>query len=69
LSPNYTIQSKILFREIARFGASPTFFWANAVDPTKKSSVAGAPALALVTLFTCVGMILFVDVGGDARAD
>lgn len=51
LTPTYDIQSKILFKDIARFGASPTFLWANCVDPTKKG-VGGAPALALVTLFT-----------------
>jgi len=51
LTPTYDIQSKILFKDIARFGASPTFLWANCVDPTKKG-VGGSPALALVTLFT-----------------
>jgi len=51
LTPTYDIQSKILFKDIARFGASPTFLWCNAVDPTKKG-VGGQPALALVTLFT-----------------
>lgn len=38
-------------KDIARFGASPTFLWCNAVDHTKKG-VGGSPALALVTLFT-----------------
>jgi len=51
LSPNYEIQSKIPYKDIARFGASPTFLWCNAVDHTKKG-VGGSPALALVTLFT-----------------
>jgi len=51
LTPTYDIQSKILFKDIARFGASPTFLWCNCVDPTKKG-VGGSPALALVTLFT-----------------
>jgi len=51
LTPTFDIQSKILFKDIARFGASPTFLWANCVDPTKKG-VGGSPALALVTLFT-----------------
>jgi len=51
LTPTYDIQSRILFKDIARFGASPTFLWANCVDTTKKG-VGGSPALALVTLFT-----------------
>jgi hypothetical protein len=51
LTPTYDIQSRILFKDIARFGASPTFLWANCLSPGK-TGVGGAPALALVTLFT-----------------